>query len=130
MVAGSLGATLLPTGTTNVVDAANRLTSAGSASLAYDAAGNLISDGVNTFSWNARHQLIAVSGGVGATFTYDAFGRRVTRTVNGVARHYLYDGLNIVEELDSGAAVTATLLNGLGVDDILTRTTAAGSTSV
>jgi len=48
----------------------------GSATLTYDANGNLLSDGINAYAWNARNQLAAA----GTTrFLTDAFGRRVRR---------------------------------------------------
>ena len=62
-------------------------------SLTYDANGNLISDGVNTYTWNARNQLVSISGRVAASFQYDAFGRRVSKTIGGTTQ-FLYDGLN------------------------------------
>ncbi len=74
--------------------------------------------------WSARNQLIAISGGVSANFQYDAFGRRVSKTVAGTTQ-YLYDGVNPVQEL-SGTSVSANLLTGLGVDEYFQRTDASG----
>jgi len=105
-------------------DADNQLTQFGPSSLTYDANGNLTSDGTNTYTWSARNQLISVSGGVSAIFQYDAFGRRVSKTVTGTTQ-YLYDGVNPVQEL-SGASVSANLLTGLGVDEYFERTDANG----
>ena len=100
---------------------ANQLTQRAGANLSYDNNGNLISDGTNTYSWNARNQLVAMSEpGLTASFQYDASGRRINKTVNGVSTSYLYDGANAVQEL-SGANPTANMLNG-GLDKVLTRT--------
>jgi uncharacterized protein RhaS with RHS repeats len=44
--------------------------------LSYDANGNLTGDGTNTYTWDARNHLSAISGGSTASFVYDAFGRR------------------------------------------------------
>lgn len=108
-------------------NAANQLTQWGTSSLTYDANGNLTSDGVTTYTWNARNQLASLGNAqVTASFRYDAFGRRVGKTVNGVATDYLFDGANPVQEL-SGGAPTANLLTGLGVDEYLTRTDATGT---
>ena len=38
-----------------------------SASFTYDANGNLTSDGTNTYTWNARNQLVSISGGASAS---------------------------------------------------------------
>src|SRR5207248_57061 len=93
--------------------------------LSYDANGNLTSDGVNTYTWDARNQLASISGGVGASFQYDAFGRRISKTVNGQTTGYLYDGANVVQE-QAGGVASANLLNG-GIDEVFFRTDLVGS---
>ena len=96
----------------------NQLTQWKGASLTYDANGNLTSDGTNTYTWNARNQLVAISGPVPASFQYDPFGRRVSKTIGGTTQ-YLYDGANPVQEI-SGSSATANLLTG-GVDEYFQR---------
>jgi RHS repeat-associated protein len=51
--------------------------------LSYDLNGNLSGDGVNQYAWNEQGLLSQISGGVTASFSYDVFGRRNDRTVNG-----------------------------------------------
>jgi len=46
----------------------------------YDAAGNLLNDGLHQYSYDAENRVIAVDGGRTAVYLYDAFGRRVYRT--------------------------------------------------
>jgi RHS repeat-associated protein len=120
----------LPAATTSnaVYDAANRLTSWNAATLSYDNAGNLIQDGSQTFSWNARGQLTGTSAG-SATFGYDAFGRRSSSTISGATREYVYDGWNAVQEKDGAGAVVANSLFGSGLDDVLWRKPVASSGS-
>lgn len=90
--------------------------------------GNLISDGTNTYTWNARDGLVAISGpGINASFQYDVFGRRITRTVNGQAKTYLYAGENVVQE-QSGGTATANLLSG-GIDELFLRSDSSGALS-
>jgi uncharacterized protein RhaS with RHS repeats len=59
----------------------NQLTQWKGASLTYDANGNLTSDGTNIYTWNARNQLVAVSGGrprvFGMTRSVAASARRL-----------------------------------------------------
>jgi hypothetical protein len=44
----------------------------------YDASGNTLSDGTNTYTWNAAGQLASVQNSKGRySFTYDGLGRRV-----------------------------------------------------
>jgi RHS repeat-associated protein len=69
--------------------------------------------------------LVATSGGVSASFAYDAFDRRVSRTVGVATTSYLYDGINSVQEL-SGGVTTANLLAGSGTDERFQRTDANG----
>jgi len=127
-VGGSFARTGLPTALGSATyNANNQLTQRGSTSFAYDGNGNLTSDGGNTYTWNARNQLASISGGVSASFQYDPFGRRVTKSVGGSSAAYLYDGVNMVQEL-SGSTPTANLFNGR-VDEVLTRTEASGTSN-
>jgi RHS repeat-associated protein len=107
-------------------DAANRIATWGGTSFTYDLNGNLTNDGTTTYAWNARDQLAAISGGVSASFGYDGTGRRRAKTVGSATTNFLYDGLNVVQEL-SGGAPTATLLTGLGIDETFTRTDGNGA---
>ena len=79
---GTLAATGLPTAVSgNTVNADNGITAFGGATLSYDANGNLISDGSNSYTWDARNHLTAISGTSIASFTYDAFGRRTSKSI-------------------------------------------------
>ena len=100
------------------------MTNDGINALSYDLNGNLVSDGANTYTWNARNQLVAISGAVSASFQYDPFGRRVSKTI-GATTQFLYDGANPVQEL-SGSSASANLLAG-GVDEYFQRTDSAGA---
>jgi RHS repeat-associated protein len=124
-VGGSLARTLLPQPlNTATYNNANQLTQREGASLSYDANGNLTNDGINTYSWNARNQLSAISGNVTASFKYDAFGRRIEKTINGATTGYFYDGNNAVQEIQGGSA-TANMLTG-GIDQTFSRNDANG----
>ena len=107
-------------------DAANQAITFGGTLLTYDANGNLTSDGTRTYTWNARNELSALSGGVTASFQYDGVGRRRAKTIGGGTTGFLYDGLNMVQEL-AGGAPSANLLPGLDLDEVFTRTDATGA---
>src|SRR5439155_5907493 len=92
----------------------------------YDLNGNLQNDGVNTYMWDVRNQLSGITGGSIASFQYDAFGRRITKIVNGATTSFLYDQQNTVQEL-SGTTPAANLLSGLRADEILSRTDSLGT---
>ncbi len=115
-------------------NANNQQTVFGAATETYDPNGNLATfidaSGTTTYTWNARNQLTSIAGpSLSATFTYDSFGRRTGRMVNGTVINYVYDGLNPVQE-KNGAIVTANLLTGLGIDEFFTRTDGVGVRSL
>src|SRR5437773_6062438 len=127
-VGGSFARTGLPLALSSATyNANNQLTQWGTAALTYDINGNLIGDGVNNYTWDARNHLASISatgGGTIATFQYDAFGRRIKNSVgNGV----LYDGANDVQEL-SGSTPVANRLTG-GVDEFFSRADSTGAYS-
>src|SRR6185312_16413146 len=108
-------------------DAANQLTQQQTTTLSYDADGNLTSDGIRSYVWDARNQLATITGaGFAASFQYDAFGRRISKTINGAISEFLYDGPNVVQE-QSGGTPVANLLTGLGIDEYFIRNDANGS---
>jgi RHS repeat-associated protein len=126
---GSLARRNMPAAVASATyDAANRLTAWGGTALAYDANGNLTSDGSRTYTWDSRNRLRTIAGAATAGFGYDAFGRRSSATVSGSTTSFLYDGLNIVQEL-TGTSVKATILGGLRLDEIFRRTDASGARS-
>ena len=126
-IGGSFARTGLPSAvTTTNYNAANQQTTFGSQSLAFDLNGNLTSDGSNTYVWNARNQLISITGSVTATFQYDAVARRRTKTIASVTTSFLYDGDNVVQEQSGG---TANILTG-GIDEFFSRSESAGTSSL
>ena len=119
--------------TTTSYDAANRQLTFGDKTLTYDDNGNLQSitdsNGATLYSWNARNQLVGISGPtVNASFVYDGIGRREKKTINGSLTEFLYDALNPVQE-SSGVTVLANLLTGLGLDEYFTNTDVAAGTT-
>jgi RHS repeat-associated protein len=114
------------TGATTYEAGTNRLTSAFGAAIVNDANGNMTKQTSPSFpttpevmTWNARDQLTSYysgSLGYGPTFTYDALGRRLTKTLNGVTTKFIYSGNQVIEEITNG--VTKRYLVGLGLDDV------------
>jgi len=64
---------------TAVYNSENQLTQFGSAFPTYDANGNVTTDGTHTYTWDGRNHLVAIDSGATASFTYDAFGRRISK---------------------------------------------------
>ena len=62
-VSGSFARTALPATVVSVTyDSANELTNWNGTPVSSDANGNVLSDGANTFTWDARNQLSSVNG--------------------------------------------------------------------
>jgi RHS repeat-associated protein len=111
-------------------NAAHAATRFGAQALSYDQNGNLVNDGTQTYVWNARDQLVQIkdaSGAEIARFTYDALGRRQSKTVRGASLGYVYDGANIVQELNglagnngNAASVKAGYISG-GIDEMFAQ---------
>ena len=63
-----------------------------SSDVTYDAAGNIISDDANAYTYDAENRIISLTNSYGTyTYNYDALGHRVQKTVGGVGLNYLYD---------------------------------------
>jgi RHS repeat-associated protein len=56
----------------------------------YDAAGNLLNDGVHNYTYDAENRITQVDGGGTAAYVYDADGRRVSK-VAGSQKDYVYN---------------------------------------
>jgi RHS repeat-associated protein len=120
-------ASLLPSAVASAsYDAANEQTQFSGVTLTYDQNGNLTSDGVNTYTWDARNRLTSISGGTTANFQYDPLGRRISKTIGGVTSQFLYDGNDIAQEIQ-GSAVTASYLRSLDIDESFVRQTNLGN---
>jgi len=107
-------------------NADNQLTNWNAVANTYDLNGNLTAAGTQTYTWNARDQLTATSGGT-SSFIYDGLGRRIKKVVSGATTKFLYDGLNPVQEQNNAGSVTGDLITGLGLDQTYQRTVSGTS---
>jgi len=85
----------------------NRLLMQGDRHYDYDAYGNLIRERrgtgqklVTEYNYDCQHRLIGVSlpGGSTATYKYDAFGRRIEKTIDGHTTEFLWQGERLIAE--------------------------------
>jgi len=121
-VGGSFARTNLPAALASAsYDANNRVSAWGATTPTHDDNGNLTGDGTNSYGWDARNRLASISGGASASFVYDPFGRRQSKTIGSAQTGFVYDGANVVRE-KSGSSVKAELLAGLGIDEVFART--------
>ena len=78
-------------------NALDQLTSGGGFSFAYDKNGNLLSDGIHAYSWDAENRLISVTSATNGTshtttFLYDGRGRRVAIDGQQADNRYIWCG--------------------------------------
>jgi RHS repeat-associated protein len=84
------------------VNSQNRITNSG---ISYDASGDMLTDGVNTYTYNADSQILTLNGS-GATYTYDAQGNRVRKDVSGSAStEYVYFNGQVIAEKNVSSGV-------------------------
>jgi RHS repeat-associated protein len=98
------------------VNGLNQYTAAGPASFAYDANGNLTSDGTTSYTYDVENRLVAASNG--ASLVYDPLGRLVQ--VSGGAAgttHFLYDGDKLIAEYNGAGALLRRYVHGPGADE-------------
>ena len=106
-------------------DTGNRLTNWAGALQSYDFNGNLTGEGGNTYTWDTRDRLTAVAGSVTISNIYDAFNRRISKTVSGVQGWTMYDGSKEMRGIISSGVLNSTFLNGPGLDDRYVRSNTA-----
>jgi RHS repeat-associated protein len=98
-------------------DDANRLTGVDSQAYAWDENGNLVWDGVFSYTYDAANRLVEVTNGITAVeYVYNGDGRRVAQVVGGVETRYTLDvaaGLEQVLVEETGGVAT-TYLYGMG----------------
>ncbi|MEM6314747.1 MAG: hypothetical protein AAF743_11700, partial [Planctomycetota bacterium] len=92
--------------TAYLADATDAYTEVGGVALTYDADGNLLFDGTNTYGYDALGRLTSVDGPAGlVTYTYNALGQRVGRTDTAGSADLLVDpatGLTLGERGPAG----------------------------
>ncbi len=106
----------------------------------YDAMGNIkskynkLTKEKTLYTFNARNQLTqyVLQDENNQTvktleFAYDAFGRRISKTEDGVTQKYLYDGDDIIAILDNDNNVIATITHDESIDTPLSITNANGT---
>ena len=122
----------MPSGTNNLVrtNLGHLLVPKAAESFTYDLDGNLTSDSLWTNSWNAENRLVSLTNRLTVStsawkrvdFSYDAQGRRISKTVsnwvgNGwqlsYSHRFVYDGWNLLAILDGPTSVMQSFLWGL-----------------
>jgi RHS repeat-associated protein len=67
----------------------------------YDAAGNQLTDGLNTLAYDAENRVKTANGGA-ATYQYDGNGLRVRKVAGGTTTVYIFSGTKVIAEYVNG----------------------------
>jgi RHS repeat-associated protein len=109
---------------TQTYDSGNRLLDDGTYTYTYDRDGNItrkvkkIGGETTSYTYNSEDQLIGVVTPTQTiSYKYDALGRRIEKNVAGTISRYVYDGEDIIQELDGNNQVVATYTHGPGIDE-------------
>ncbi|MCK4565531.1 MAG: RHS repeat-associated core domain-containing protein [Verrucomicrobia bacterium] len=95
---------------------------------AYNAAGCLTNLNAVALEWDERYRLTSVDDASSfVEYTYDVLGRKTTRTEGIDVEHYVYDGNQIVADLDASGNLLRTYVWGTGIDNLLCFTDHATS---
>jgi RHS repeat-associated protein len=116
-------------------DVASRLTENDRFIFAYDPNGNLVrrteksSGSATTYNYDTDNRLIKIDFPDGGTaeYRYDPRGRRIQKNVNGQITRYIYDGEDILLELDGSNNIVARYTHGQGLDEPLIVRRAEGN---
>lgn len=95
----------------------NQYTAAGPAAFAYDANGNLNSDGSTTYVYDIENRLVSASGATNATLRYDPLGRLYETVGGGNTTRLLYDGDELIAEYNTAGTLLRRYAHGKNVDD-------------
>ena len=94
----------------------NQYTTGGSATFAYDANGNLIGDGTNSYTYDVENRMkTATVGGLANTLNYDPLGRLWQVVTPTKTIEWTYDGDSLVMETDG--TTSTRYVHGPGDDD-------------
>ena len=65
--------------------------------------------GTTTYQYDAENRLVGINkpDGTVVAYRYDPFGKRIEKNVNGTITRYLYDGEDILYEVDGSNTILA-----------------------
>ena len=102
-----------PSNSLSISGATNQIINSG---YAYDANGNMTSDGQNTLIYDAENRVTSSSGGGGAgTYGYEASGLRVQKTTGGTTTVYIFSEGHPIAEYVNGSLSTEYIYSQAGL---------------
>ncbi len=84
----------------------------------YDCDGNMLTNGVWAYAWDAENRMTGAlsNGSVRVTNAYDYQGRRILKSAGSVTNDFVYDGWNLYREIETAGRVTVTNIYVWGLD--------------
>jgi RHS repeat-associated protein len=80
--------------------------------------------------WNSQYQLVSVSSVSSVVqYAYDVLGRRASRTEGTNTQFYVYDGDQVIADVDASGEVLRTYVWGSGIDNLLSMTVYTNGTT-
>jgi RHS repeat-associated protein len=99
------------------INGLNQMTSAGSTSIGYDGRGNLTTSGASGYSYTSENRMVTGPGG--NSLQYDPAGRLYEGNNAGLVTKFLYDGTDLVAEINANGTVRRRFVHGPGEDEPL-----------
>ena len=125
---GNRSSTVSGSTTSYTSNSLNQYTKTGAKANAYDLSGNLTSDASFTYTYDYENRLTGASkSGTTAGYTYDPFGRRISKTVNGKVNTFLYDGDQVIAEYTSSNNLITKFVYGPGIDEVVKGLSSKGT---
>ena len=89
----------------------------------YDEAGCLTNLNGASLEWDERYRLKSVDDTPSfVEYEYDVLNRRISRAEGGTTNYYVYNGNQVVADLDDTGALLRTYVWGMGIDNLLSFT--------
>ena len=95
------------------VNSLNQYSSVNGTSWSYDADGNLLSNGIQNYTWDIKNRLIGVNSNI--SYVYDHNDLRVLKTKSGITTRYYYDGSLLLAEKINGQVQKEYINDGQGI---------------
>ena len=101
----------------------NQYTTVNGTSFTYDGNGSLTNDGVRVYGYDFLNRLTSVDtispNSDHTSNEYDFAGRRIGQEINGTWTHFVYDGDEVIADLDANDEVLRKYVYGPGIDEVL-----------
>jgi len=89
-------------------------------SYSYNAAGCVTNLNGVSLDWDERYRLTSVDDASSfVEYEYDVLNRRTSRIEGGTTNHFVYDGNQVVADLDGNGDLLRTYVWGMGIDNLL-----------